>query len=122
MSEIANTPEAFFNAKTVATRYLTEEFPEIGSVCFRSLTDKEWTKIQSSVMKKEGSVDRALAQLLNARILVETIVDPVTKNKVFTDSDIPKFRDMDAGLVAKLAAIARKHLGIEDDEDEIKNG
>lgn len=127
MSESIN-PESFFKVsdktailspQNTNRRFHVVDITGIGPVRFRSLTDKEWTRIQSTAMKKEGTIDKVHAQLINARLLVETIVDH-EGNTILSESDIPALRDLDAGIMARLGTACRKHVGVED-EEAVKN-
>lgn len=95
---------------------------EIDGMTFRiqSISDRVWTKIQASAMKKDGTIDRVLAQLINARVIVECVVD-ADGNCIFTESDVNKIRDLDAGLIARLADACRKHVGADEPSEELKN-
>ena len=115
---VINNREQLFTPDRMAVRYTTVT---IDGMTFRlqSMSDKVWTRIQASAVKRDGTMDKMNAQMVSAMIIVESVVDE-QGNRVFTEADIRNFRDMDAGFVARLADACRTHIGIQETE-EVKN-
>lgn len=82
----------------------------------RSLNDKEWTRLQASNVKKDGTIDRIAAQTNNVRTIIACVVDG-DGEPLFSDQDIEKLRTIDAGVIQDLAGACSDHIGIGGDDE-----
>lgn len=82
----------------------------------RSLNDKEWTRLQASNVKKDGTLDRIKAQTNNVRTIIACVVDG-NGETLFTDNDVDALRTIDAGVIQELAEACSSHIGIGDDDE-----
>ena len=82
----------------------------------RSLNDREWTRLQASNVKKDGTIDRVAAQTNNVRTSIACVVDG-NGEPLFTDQDIDKLRKIDAGVIQDLAGACSEHIGIGGEEE-----
>jgi hypothetical protein len=107
----------WLNPQLRMTRYDEREFPIIGWLVARSLSDKELTGVQSSIYKgSTGQIDTVKSQQSAARLIIEVIVNKDSKKPYLTESHIKHIREIDAGLIDAIAAWCRSHVGLLDEE------
>ena len=108
-------------ASPVNRRFAIEDADGFGKVRIRSLTAREKTRYDAAAVNSKGGMSTKGLLTANARLIVLCIVDG-DGNQLFTDADIDKLLDKDAGEIERLATTCGKHCGIiEDDEDTVKN-
>lgn len=117
------TRENFLNPELKARRFAEREFALLGLVRIQSLNDRELTKLQAALYKKDGSIDPIKAQRATAAQICACVVDE-NGNTILTESDVDVLRSQDASLVNELGAWVREHIGGAEKEDEAdpKNG
>lgn len=111
MSELNGyvTRDCLLNADTQRKRYTDAEIDGLGKVRIRSLDDREYMRLQSAVMKPDGTIDKVAAQTSNARWIVACVVDG-EGNPIFTEGDVREIRERDAALTQRLADACKAHV------------
>jgi len=97
-------------------RYADEDIEGVGHIRIRSLNDREYMKLQSAVMKPDGSIDRTKARTANARWIIACVVD-AEGNRLFADGDTQAIQDLDAFKTQRMAEACRLHV-----EQEVSEG
>lgn len=88
----------------------------------RSLTAAEWADIDArNVDTKRGGLSATGLRNSDLRLIVASVVDG-EGNPVFTDTDLPRLGDIDAGVIVPLVREIKEHSGLRQDvEDALKN-
>lgn len=98
-----------------ATRFATVMVPGFDEpLRIRSLSDKEYSYLQSKAVKASGQIDKVELQVQNARMIQAVSVDG-EGNKLFSEDDIRWLRELDSAITEPLVAKIREHLGIIDE-------
>ena len=98
-------------------RFADETVEGFGKVRIRSLTAREKTKYDSAAINSKGGINTKSLLTANARLIVACVVDG-EGNPVFSEADIDKLQDMDAGVIEELASRCGKHCGITEDTEK----
>ena len=113
--------EDFLQPRLKARRFAEREFDGLGLVRIRSLNDKEHTKLQAALYKRDGSIDTTKTQRAVAALICACVVD-AEGNTILTDADVDALRSQDAALIAELGAWIREHVGgLEKEDADPKN-
>lgn len=109
--------ETFFSA--VKRRFRDVPLPGGMSARIRSLTAAEWADIDAkNTDTKRGGLSAKGLKESDFRLIVASVVDP-DGNQVFSESDIPKIGEIDAGVTIPLTRAIREHSGLRGDVEEV---
>ena len=115
------TKEQFF--KRAQRRYTTVNIAETGdNFRVQSLTEKEKSDYEATMMSKAGAISRDRLQDAYRRLFVLVVVDEAG-NRMFSDDDLAALENVDSLVVARVFQVAHAFCGFEknDIEDIIKN-
>lgn len=93
-------------------------------VTLRNLNELERSAFANASLVKDeqGNVQTDLARMRAQprRLLVLCVVDPETREPVLSEADIPALGKTDGGVVAEIAALCRKHCGLDAAETAVE--
>jgi hypothetical protein len=99
------------------------DVPEWGtSITVRGLTGKQRDAFEAEVFVIRGSGKQVKSEYhrinIRARLVSLSIVDPVTKERVFTDADIETLGDKSAVVLDRIFEVAQRLAGMRDEDIE----
>ncbi len=104
-------------------RYTTVTITETGDTFrIQSLTEKEKSDYEATMMSKAGAISRDRLQDAYRRLFVLVVVDEAG-NRMFSDGDLADLENVDSLVVARVFQVAHAFCGFEknDIEDIVKN-
>ncbi len=103
-------------------RFKDVALPGGSTARIRSLTAGEWADIDAkNTDAKNGGLSVVGMKNSDRRLIIASVVD-ADGNQVFSDSDLPKLGDIDAGVTIPLVRAIKEHAGLRGDiEDAVKN-
>lgn len=98
-------------------RYRLVNVPDLGEFRIQSLTERERSNYEASLLDRKGGVvkDRMLSS--RRRLIALTLVDDVG-NRLLGEADVDKLEDLDSGVTVLLWEAARDHCGFTDQDIE----
>lgn len=114
------TKEALLGA--TKRRYRTVPIEGVGEFRIRSLTERERSNYEASLLSKSGGVVRDKMLTSRRRLIALTLVDE-SGNLLLSEEDVERLEDVDSSVTVMLWEAARDHCGFteQDIEDAVGN-
>ena len=92
-----------------------------GSVLVKAMTGTERDAFESSLVEQKKSGNTVKMDNIRAKLVQKTVIDPETKECIFTVADIEELGKKSAAALDKVFSVARKLSGLtEEDIEELE--